>query len=299
MTQNDKTHKEGLLLGICCYLIWGLIPLYFKLLKGVPAWDIVAHRVLWSAVLLVFICVVRKRIGTLWQIIRTAAVMRMLTLSATLIGVNWLIYIWAVGANHLVATSLGYFLNPLVNVALGVVVLGERLRKAQLVAVIIAAIGVAIAAAGALSEIWISVSLGVSFGLYGLVRKQAPVTAIEGLAVETLILAPLCVLWLIWQGLHAQQAFGNEFGRSALLIGSAAVTSVPLVVFAMAAKKLPYATLGLIQYIAPSLVFAIATLGFHEHLAPQMLIAFVFIWVALAIFSADLLRGLMRRQMVV
>jgi len=293
MADDKAEYRFGLVLGLACYLVWGLVPLFFKLLKEVPAGEVVANRILWSAVILLLIAVPRGRLPAIGQIFRDPKLLTMLCASATFIAINWLVYIWAVNANHLLAASLGYFLNPLVNVALGIVVLGERLRRLQIVAVAIAAVGVVIAALGALSELWISVALALSFGFYGLVRKQAQVSAVEGLTVETLILAPVFLLGLVWQAQSHPLAFGRGFTLSALLVASAFVTSVPLVVFAMAAKRLPFATIGLLQYIAPSMVFLIATLGYHEAMRPQLLIAFVFIWVALALFTIDLLRDVM------
>jgi chloramphenicol-sensitive protein RarD len=296
MTAPDSKYSQALLTGLLCYLIWGLVPLYFHLLSGVPAWEIVANRIVWSVVLLLAISAFRGRLGALIEIFRNWPLLRMLIMSAIFIAANWLIYIWAIVHNHILASSLGYFMNPLVNVVLGVTVLGERLRRAQMVAVGVAAVGVAIAATGATGDLWISIALALSFGLYGLVRKQTPVHPIEGLLVETMILAPVCVIGMAWQATHGGLAYGHNIKIDAILIFSAVVTSVPLVMFAAAARHLPYATIGLIQYVAPTIVFLIATLAYREPLAQHMLIAFLFIWAALAIFSVDLVRDLIARR---
>lgn len=296
MTTPDNRYTQALVTGLFCYLIWGLVPLYFHLLTAVAAWEIVANRILWSVGLLTIFCVLRGRLPELQNIFLTWSLLRMLIASALFIAANWLIYIWAIVHNHILASSLGYFMNPLVNVVLGVTVLGERLRKAQVIAVFVAAIGVVIAATGVSSDLWISIALALSFGLYGLMRKQTPVHPIEGLLVETIVLAPACLAALAWQSAHGGVAFGHDVKLDALLIFSAVVTSVPLIMFAAAAKHLPYATIGLIQYVSPTIGFLIATLVYHESLSAHMLVAFLFIWVALAIFSSDLVRDLLARR---
>ncbi len=292
MYDENVLDRKGLALGLGSYIIWGLVPLYFKLLVSVPPWEVVAYRVLFTLVLLLLVTALRRRLTAVVTILRTPRLVLLLMTSSTLIGGNWLLYIWAISTNHLLASSLGYFLNPLLNVVLGVMVLRERLSGAQKVAIAIAAIGVSIAASTALSELWISVSLALSFALYGLVRKTTPVEAVDGLLVETLLLAPWCGFALVWWAAHGGLRFGQDHTIDGLMMGSAIVTSIPLITFATAARLLPYATLGLLQYIAPSLVFIIATLRFHEPLNPVTLLAFGLIWVALGVFSLDLLRNL-------
>jgi chloramphenicol-sensitive protein RarD len=286
-------HRRGLTLGLSAYLIWGLVPVYFKFLSTVPALEIIAHRILWSVVFLIGVLVVLGRMSTLAQVFRNGRVLRALLASALLIGVNWTIYIWAVVSGHILAASLGYFLNPLLNVVLGVVVLKETLSRGQKIAIALAAAGVVVAAGGALNQLWISVALGSSFALYGLIRKVTPVGPIEGLAVETAVLAPLCVGWLAWQHMAGTMRFGSDHGIDALLILSALVTSVPLMLFAAAAKRLPYSTLGVLQYIAPSIVFVLGIFVYGEPLRPAMLFAFVVIWLGLIVFTIDMAR---RRQ---
>jgi chloramphenicol-sensitive protein RarD len=218
--------------------------------------------------------------------------MLLLLSSALLIAANWVIYIWAVSSNHLMAASLGYFLNPLVNVGLGVLVLGERLRQAQKIAIGIAAIGVAIAASTAVTDLWISLSLAVSFAIYGLIRKSAPVSAVDGLTMETVLLSPVCLGLLFWWSRTSPLSFGQSWHLDVLLMFSAVATSLPLTMFARAAQLLPYATLGLIQYISPLIVFLLANFVYHEPMHPLMLVAFGFIWVALMVFTVDLVGAL-------
>lgn len=296
MNADHTRYSRALLTGLTSYLIWGIVPLYFHLLHGIAAWEIVANRILWSVGFLLVVTLMRGQFSALLAAFRDWRVLRMLLASALFIAVNWLIYIWAVVNNHIVAASLGYFMNPLVNVLLGVTVLSERLTRTQLVAVLIAAVGVVIAAVGAATDLWISGSLALSFSLYGLMRKQAPVHPIEGLLVETIVLAPICVLAMAWQAGHGGLAFGHDHTLDSLLALSGIVTSVPLILFAAAARQLPLATLGLIQYVSPTLVFLIATLIYHEPLAINTMIAFLFIWTALAIFSSDLVRGLREQR---
>ncbi|MDE2042628.1 MAG: EamA family transporter RarD [Alphaproteobacteria bacterium] len=281
--------RAGFISALACFLIWGLVPLYFHMLRAVGAIEVVAHRIIWSVLLLTLALAAQRQLPHVLALLRTARALLGLMVTAALVATNWLIYIWAVSNNHVLASSLGYFLNPLVNVLLGVAVLGERLRKLQIGAVALAALGVAIAAAGALSEAWISVSLALSFALYGLVRKLLNVAAMPGLYVETLLLAPLSLAYLTW--LHAQHRlyFGHVQSMDALLIGSAIVTTVPLALFGAAVRRLPYATVGLLQYISPSLQFLTGWLVFGEPLRASMVAAFALIWVALALFSIDLI----------
>jgi len=221
-----------------------------------------------------------------------------MAVSATLIAINWLVYIWSVNHDHVVAASLGYFLNPLVNVALGMIFLQERLTRAQTVAVALAGIGVAIMAFSAPAALWISLTLAFSFGFYGLVRKIAPVGSLEGLATETLLLTPAMVAWLIWLWASGGSGFGRDHGIDALLVASGVATSVPLLLFASAARRLSYGTLGLLQYLAPSIQFALGVFLFGEPLTTPMLICFALIWTGLAIFTVSALATHRRRRRI-
>lgn len=290
MTIGDERARArtGLLLGLGAYLAWGVLPLFFKLVGHVPAAEIVAHRILWS---LLFLAALASLWGR-WPAVAAAAlsprILAALALTATLIAVNWLIYIWAVLNGHVLAGSLGYYLNPLVNVLLGTLLLKERLRRAQTIAVGLAGAGVAVLAAGAGEGLWISLSLAFSFALYGFLRKVIPVEALEGLAVETALLAPFALGWLVWMGAAGTLGLGAfGAGTDALLVLSGAVTAIPLLLFTAASKRLPYSTLGFLQYVAPSLQFLVAVFLFGEALTPAHLACFAAIWTALAIFAAD------------
>ncbi len=278
--------NRGLWLGAGAYILWGLLPLYLKLLTGVPAVQVLAHRVVWSLLLLAIVVLVLGRLRT----VRAAARGRTLALlgaSATLIAINWLTYIWAVQHAHVLEASLGYFINPLVNVALGVAVLGERVSRVQRVAVGIAAAGVAVMALSGGGAIWISLVLAVSFGLYGLIRKVAAIDALGGLTIETLLLAPLSLVVLAYAGAAGNAAFGQERSADLLLILAGPVTAAPLLLFAAAARRLTLATLGLLQYLGPTLQFAEAVLIFGEPLRPVHIVTFAAIWTGCALYAWD------------
>lgn len=284
-------HRAGLLAGLGAYALWGVLPLYFKLLPGVSAVEMVAHRVVWSVAFLALVLAGYRLFPALADALRRPRIVGALLLSAVLIAVNWLVYVWAVATDHVVAASLGYFLNPLVNVLIGTLMLKETLRRGQLVAVLIAAVGVALLAMGEIQTLWISLTLATSFAFYGLVRKLTPVPSAVGLMVETLLLALPSLLALGWIAQHGGLGFGRDAPSTALLIGLGAVTSVPLILFAMAARVLPMVTLGLMQYVAPTLQFLSGVLILGEHLSPERWASFLLIWAALALFVGDSLRG--------
>lgn len=284
------TARQGVLFGLGAYLSWGFLPVYFKLLGGVLPTEVVAQRVLWSVLLLAVLIAAARRWEHLRDAIRNPAAIRILLCSSVLIAANWLIYIWAIGAKHVLETSLGYFLNPLVNVLMGVVLLKERLTRGQVVAVAFAAIGVSVLAIGAASGLWISLALALTFATYGLLRKIAPVDSLEGLTIETLLLSPVAALYLGWLASRGQLAFGTSGDVSALLAFGGVVTAVPLLLFAAAARRLRYSTLGLLQYLAPTIQFLLAILAYGERLTTAHIVCFVFIWSGLAVFAADGLR---------
>ena len=298
MTDDQAHRRAGLWLGLGAYGLWGVLPLYFKALVHVPSTEIVAHRILWSLVFLGVLVSVSRRWSTIRTAVTTPRLMLTLTASALLIAINWLIYIWAVISGHVLEGSLGYYLNPLINVLLGVVLLKERLSLAQKLAVALAGAGVAVLAVGAGSGIWISLSLAVSFGIYGFLRKVAPVDSLEGLSIETAILAPVALGWVLWLQNSGEGGWGNwGWGTDVLLIVAGAVTAVPLLLFAAAAKRLPYSTLGFLQYVAPTIQFALAVLLFGERLTLAHIICFGAIWTALAIFAGDGLRMARNRSL--
>jgi chloramphenicol-sensitive protein RarD len=284
--ENRDTLRAGLLYGLGAYAIWGVLPLYFKLLADTAATEIVAHRIVWSLVFLVVLATLWRRWSGICAALTSRRVMAALLLTAALIAANWMIYIWAVINGHVLAGSLGYYLNPLVNVLLGVALLKERLSRAQLGAVLLAAAGVAVLASRAGEGLWISLSLAFSFGLYGFVRKVAPVDALEGLAIETAVLAPVALGWILWLGAGSGGGFGAyPAGLQALLVMGGAVTAAPLLMFNAAAKRLPYSTLGFLQYLAPSLQLLLAVAVFGEAFTTAHAICFGAIWTALAVFA--------------
>ena len=287
---SEVPPPNGLPFALGAYVIWGFVPVYFKLLSHVPPVEVVAQRILWSIPLLMVIMYFRKQTGEFLAIFRHRVHLRNLLASAALIAVNWLIYIWAVSTDHILAASLGYYLNPLVNVLLGRIFLAERLRPMQLVAVAIAALGVAILIGDALDTLWVSVSLACSFALYGLIRKITPVGAVPGLAVETTLLAPLSLAALLWFGVNGTGGFGNDAQTSGLLVLAGVVTAVPLLLFATAARRMSYASLGFVQYLAPSIVFLLGVFVYGEPLSTTKLVCFVLIWVSIAVFCIDALR---------
>jgi len=284
---QQHSARSGIWLGVGAYTLWGVLPAYFKLLTHVDPVELVAHRILWSLLFLAALLTLWKRWGKRGTALRTPKVVAVLAATAGLIGVNWLVYIWAVVNGHVLEGSLGYYLNPLVNILLGVVFLKERLTRPQVIAVALAGIGVAILALGAGSGLWISLTLASSFALYGLLRKITPVEAVEGLSIETIILTPLAFAWVMILQARGESGLGADSFTTILLILSGAITAVPLLLFTAAAKRLPYTVLGFLQYIAPSLQFLLAVLVYGEKLTTAHIVCFGLIWTALVIFAVD------------
>ena len=291
--------QGGLPYALGAYAIWGFVPLFFKLLTSVPPVEVLAQRIVWSLPLCFVIMAFRRQIGDYLAGLKDWRTLRMLLASSLLIAVNWLVYIFAVFTDHVLAASLGYYLNPLVNVVLGMVFLGERLSRLQALAVTIAGIGVAILLAGALDTLWISLTLALSFGTYGLIRKTAPVGSLPGLAIETTLLLPISLAaaaYYVWIG--DGRGFGTDFHISWLLAAGGVVTAVPLLLFATAARKMSYAALGFVQYLAPSLTFLLSLFVFDEPLKPAQLACFVLIWTSIAVFSFDMWRKMRAERMM-
>ena len=290
---------NGLVQGIAAYIIWGFMPLFFKQLGGVPAVEVVAHRVIWSVPLLIAILAFRKQLAVFWGVLKTPKTRWLMLLSSTLIATNWLIYVFAVFADHILAASLGYYLTPLLNVLLGYFFLKEGMTRATLVSVVLAAIGVAILAAGALETLWVSLALAFSFGMYGLVRKLAPVGSMPGLAAETVMLSPVALGAVAWFAIYGGSGgFGSSLRVDLLLIASGAVTAIPLLLFAGAARRMRLTTLGFISYIGPTIQFALGVFLYDEPLTAPRLACFALIWAALLIFSVDSLRRSRRGQAI-
>jgi chloramphenicol-sensitive protein RarD len=278
--------RAGLAQALGAAVVWGIIPLYFKLLSSIDAGEVVAYRIIWSVPLLLAILSWRGEIGRMGAALSVPRTRGLLLLSSLFIAGNWIVYVLAVNGGHVLAASLGYFISPLFTVILGATVLGERLQRLQWVAVAIAAGGVAVLGAGAWQTLWISLALAGLWGLYSLVRRVAVVDAMPGLAVETVILLPMALGWIGWQAmLGVAHPFGHNLWIDALLIGTGAVTALPLLLFNLAVKKLSFATMGLVQYVAPTIQFLLAIFLFREPLTIAHLIAFPLIWTGLAIYS--------------
>lgn len=291
--------QGGLRYALGAYAIWGFVPLFFKLLTTVPPVEVLAQRIVWSLPLCFLIMAFRRQIGEYFAALKDWRALRLLLASSVLIAVNWLVYIFAIFTDHVLAASLGYYLNPLINVLLGMIFLGERLSRLQAVAVAIAGIGVAILLAGALDTLWISLTLAVTFGTYGLIRKVAPVGSLPGLAIETTLLLPLSLAaagYYIWLG--DGRGFGSGVGISWLLAAGGVVTAVPLLLFATAARKMSYAALGFVQYLAPSIAFLLSLFVFDEPLKPAQLACFLLIWISIAVFSFDMWRKMRAERMI-
>lgn len=287
MTVEEADSRRGIAAALVAYGVWGLLPIYFGYLHDVNPVEVVAQRILWSMLLIGVLFILRSELPALGAVLRNRRAMLALCASATFIGINWLTYVWAVQSGHVLGASLGYFLNPLINVLLGVLVLGEKLRRGQWISVLVAAAGVALMAMAALDTLWVSVLLAVSFALYGLVRKVTPVPAMAGLGAETIILAPLALFWMIALAPAGSLAFGQDAGTTALLVMTGVVTTVPLVLFAVAAQRLPLATLGLMQFLAPTLQFVTGIFFFGETLNHGQMLSFGLIWIGLILFAAD------------
>lgn len=280
--------SKGLLAAVGAFVIWGAFPLYLKPLHDLSALQIIAHRIVWACVLVLVWLFARGELKDLRKPLTDPAILGRLMASALLITVNWLAYVWGVGHGHVVEASLGYFINPLANVLLGVVVLRERLNVAQWTAVGIATAAVLYIAVATGATPWIALTLAVSFSTYGLIRKVVHVEALQGLAVETLVLAPVASGYLVWCEANGTGAFGHSSGLvNALLVGCGAITAVPLFLFAFSARLIPYSTLGLLLYIAPSLQLLSGIFLYHEPFAGARAQGFILIWLALLIYAGD------------
>ena len=288
----EQTHaRTGFVFGLGAYALWGVLPVYFKAIAGVPAVDIVAHRVLWSLPFLALLVAASKGWGRVREAVRAPRTLGVLAVTALLIGGNWLLYVYAVTSGHILAASFGYYLNPLANVLLGRFVLHERLTRLQWAAVAIAAAGICVLAAGALGQLWISLVLCVSFALYGLLRKVVPADAVTGLGIETALLFLPAVIWLVVRSAAGAPAFGTTDTEAGLLVLAGVVSTTPLLLFTAAARRLQYSTLGMLQFLAPTLQFLLAVLLYGEPFTTAHAIAFTAIWIALVLYVTALVRA--------
>ncbi len=285
--------RTGVLSAALAFLCWGMFPLYFHAVREVPSMQILAHRMLWSLAFLLVVLALRRQWAWLNQV-RQPRVFGSFVASAFLLSANWLLYIWAVNNGHVIEASLGYFINPLVNIMFGYLILKERLRRVQWVAIGIAALGVAWLTWQSGSVPWIALCLAASFGAYGLLRKTAALGALEGLSFETMVLFPIAAIYVGWLTLHGENAFLTTTSDTTrwLLIASGPITAIPLLLFASGARQIPLSILGLLQYLAPTIQFLLGVLLFKEAFTADRLVGFALIWAALGLFAGE---GLLQR----
>ncbi|MER5308109.1 EamA family transporter RarD [Streptomyces sp. NPDC002773] len=300
-TENtENAERAGLLYGIGAYGMWGLVPLFWPLLKPAGAIEILAHRMVWSLAFVGVALLALRRWGWIRELVRSPRKLGLITVAATVITVNWGLYIWSVNTGHVVEASLGYFINPLVTIALGVLVLQERLRPAQWAAVGIGFAAVLVLAIGYGRPPWISLTLAFSFAAYGLVKKKVNIGGLESLAAETAVQFLPALGYLVWLGAQGTLAFGDHgAGHTALLAATGIVTAVPLVCFGAAAIRVPLSTLGLLQYLAPTFQFLLGILYFHEEMPPERWAGFSLVWLALTLLTWDALRTARRSRAAV
>jgi chloramphenicol-sensitive protein RarD len=284
-------HKLGLFYGVGAYVLWGLFPLYWPLLQPANPLEIVSHRAVWTMVFCIVVLAVTHALKSTLATFKRPKVAAKLFTTTILISINWLVYVWATNNGHVVEASLGYYINPLIIIAFGVILLKEKMRSLQWVAVSIATVGVIILTIDYGRLPWIALALALTWGTYGLVKKQLGLGALEGLAIETMIaFIPYCG-YLIFIGAKSEGQFGNEIGLTALLISAGAITAIPLLLFNGSTNRLPYTTIGLLQYITPTIQFSIGVWVNHEAMPPARWIGFLVIWLALITLAADLVKS--------
>ncbi|THA84628.1 EamA family transporter RarD [Streptomyces sp. A0592] len=293
--QNEQ--RTGLLYGFGAYGMWGLVPLFWPLLMPAGAVEILAHRMTWSLAVVGLALLAVRRWGWIRELLRQPRKLGLTALAASVISVNWGLYIWSVNNGHVVESSLGYFINPLVSIAMGVLVLGERLRRAQWVAVGLSFVAVLVLAIGYGRPPWISLVLACSFATYGLIKKKLNMGGLESLAAETAMLFLPALGYLLWLGAQGQSSFTSQgVGHALLLAATGLVTAIPLVLFGAAAIRVPLSTLGLLQYMAPVFQFGLGVLYFHEAMPPERWAGFSLVWAALALLTWDALRTARRSR---
>ncbi|GGD46968.1 EamA family transporter RarD [Erythrobacter arachoides] len=297
MTDIPITRRRALALALGTHAIWGAMPIYLMLVKTVPPLEYIAWRTLFTLPICLVFAWYLARGNELRATLTSGRTMRTLVASASAIAVNWYVYVWAIQTDHVYAASLGYYILPLVMMLMGLVFLGEKLSRWQTVAVALAALGVAALAAGALTTLWVSMTLGLSFGIYGLLRKTVAAGPLTGLAVESMILAPLAAGYLAWAGTRGDGlAIGRDGWETFGIVMGGPMTAVPLLMFATATRALPYTVIGFLQFASPTIIFILGLTFFGEELKPAQLACFVAIWIAASIFTWDLLRGSRRAR---
>ncbi len=289
-TITPAAARSGALAATLCYLLWGIVPLYWKQLAAIDPLELIAHRHVWSLVVVLILVAAQNTIGELRAALSSGRSIAINVTSASLLTVNWLIYVWAVNTGHVIESSLGYFLVPLVNVAAGHFVLHEHLRRLQWIAIVCAATGVVWLIVQLGRPPWIALGLAGSWGAYSLLRKKSPLGAVVGLTVETLLLAPLAIGFLLWQHHTDAGALGRVDLRTHLLVlSSGIITAIPLLLFGYAARRVRLSTLGLLQYVAPTVQFTLGVWLYREPFSRDKLVSFGFIWAGLALYTVDTL----------
>lgn len=284
-------YSTGLIYGVSAYLLWGLLPLYWKLLESAGAYEILAHRGVWSLLICILLLATRKQLTSALRMVRSKRILWLLFLTSGLLTLNWGVFIWSVTSNRVVEAALGYYITPLINVTFGVILLREKLRSLQWISVSLATIGVLVLTVGYGSLPWIALVLSISWGSYSLIKKSLNLGALETLTVETLFAFIPNLVYLVLIESQDRATFGSGFTLSLLLWGAGIATVTPLLLFNGSTVRLPLSTLGLLQYITPTMMFFIGIFINKEDVAPTKLLGFVFIWVALAFLSRDLLKS--------
>lgn len=288
LAKSAASAKAGALAAGLCYFVWGLVPLYWKQLANINPVELIAHRHLWSLGFVVLVIAARSGFGEVRAALGTARGVGQNLASAVLLTANWLVYVWGVNTGHVIETSLGYFLVPLVNVAAGRLILHEHLRRLQWLAIGLAAAGVTLMVFQVGRPPWIALVIAGTWGGYGLMRKQSPLGSLTGLTVETLLLAPFAVAFLLWQHHTGAGALGRvSLPQHVLVLSSGVITAVPLLLFAYGARRIRLSTLGLLQYLAPTVQLMIGIAVYHEDFSHQRAMSFLFIWTGLALYTAD------------
>lgn len=299
--QNEM--KIGILSTSASYVIWGLIPIYWKLVTHVSAYEILANRIIWSFVFMIILLIVLKKLASLQNVLKEIKMYpkKALALAAAscLISINWFVYIWAVNHNQIIETSMGYYINPLMSVLLGIVILKEALSKSQILSFILAACGVFIMTISYGSFPWVSLSLAISFALYGLVKKMIKMDASVGLTIETAVVTPLALLYLVYESMQGGiHLFSGNLKTDLLLMGGGILTAIPLLLFAKGAQHIPLYMIGFLQYIAPTMTLLLGVFVYKEMFTQSQMLSFVFIWSALAVFTYAQMKGIQKKKAV-
>ncbi len=289
--------RKGILYAAACYSAWGLFPIYFKALHSIPSLEILLHRMVWALVFLLLVLAARRQWNWIRNVVRQPKLLAGFAASALLLSANWFLYIWAINNDRIVDASLGYFMTPLVNVFLGFILLKERLRSVQWFAIACAGLGVFWLGLQTGHPPWIALVLATTFGMYGLLRKTAALGALEGLSLETMLLFPFALAYLIYLALHGQSAFlQTTTATQFLLLAAGPITAIPLLMFAAAARRIPLATLGLMQYISPTIQLFIGIWLYNEQFSHDRMLGFLGIWAGLLVYSIDSLRMSFRNK---